>query len=300
MCFEFEASAGTVAPLRIRSKVGLRSCRDPPRVPRPRPARRLLRPHRGHQPAPARGRAAAARRRRPQLRAVPAPGPARRLADGQPPHDRPGRRRRLQPQRPDLPGRPAREERAWSRARPPPDDERGITVTITDAGRALLAKVFPGHIEVVEQLALRAALARRRSRRSPACWRRCATTCARRRPAQPRRSPPTALTSTSYLPGAGRTSMPYSGAFAMARPQPLWRSASLSGGAGEERRGAGVRDHHEPRGRIAITHVCAGDTAPHAGRHSGRTTTPPRRAPTPAFRPSCPIRRSQSRARRVM
>jgi DNA-binding MarR family transcriptional regulator len=35
---------------------------------------------------------------------------------------------------------------------PAPDDERGITVTITDAGRERLAKVFPGHIEVVRQL----------------------------------------------------------------------------------------------------------------------------------------------------
>jgi DNA-binding MarR family transcriptional regulator len=35
---------------------------------------------------------------------------------------------------------------------PSPDDERGITVTITDAGRALLAKVFPGHIEVVNRM----------------------------------------------------------------------------------------------------------------------------------------------------
>lgn len=34
---------------------------------------------------------------------------------------------------------------------PSPDDERGITVTITDAGRERLAKVFPGHIEVVRQ-----------------------------------------------------------------------------------------------------------------------------------------------------
>jgi DNA-binding MarR family transcriptional regulator len=32
------------------------------------------------------------------------------------------------------------------------DDERGITVTITDAGRARLRKVFPGHIEVVKHL----------------------------------------------------------------------------------------------------------------------------------------------------
>ena len=35
---------------------------------------------------------------------------------------------------------------------PSPDDERGITVTITDAGRDLLAKVLPGHIEVVRGL----------------------------------------------------------------------------------------------------------------------------------------------------
>jgi hypothetical protein len=35
---------------------------------------------------------------------------------------------------------------------PSPDDERSITVTIIDAGRALLAKVLPGHIEVVSGL----------------------------------------------------------------------------------------------------------------------------------------------------
>src|SRR3954468_8556972 len=35
---------------------------------------------------------------------------------------------------------------------PAPDDERGITVTITDAGRERLAKVFPGHIELVSHL----------------------------------------------------------------------------------------------------------------------------------------------------
>ncbi|MDS0134725.1 MULTISPECIES: MarR family transcriptional regulator [unclassified Amycolatopsis] len=33
-----------------------------------------------------------------------------------------------------------------------PDDERSVTVTITDAGRALLAKVLPGHVEVVSGL----------------------------------------------------------------------------------------------------------------------------------------------------
>jgi DNA-binding MarR family transcriptional regulator len=35
---------------------------------------------------------------------------------------------------------------------PAPEDERGITVTITDAGRTRLAQVFPGHIEVINQL----------------------------------------------------------------------------------------------------------------------------------------------------
>jgi DNA-binding MarR family transcriptional regulator len=33
-----------------------------------------------------------------------------------------------------------------------PDDERGVTVTITDAGRALLGKVMPGHAEVIDHL----------------------------------------------------------------------------------------------------------------------------------------------------
>src|SRR3954469_11390482 len=33
-----------------------------------------------------------------------------------------------------------------------PDDERGVTVTITDTGRALLGKVIPGHAEVISQL----------------------------------------------------------------------------------------------------------------------------------------------------
>src|SRR3712207_336352 len=35
---------------------------------------------------------------------------------------------------------------------PSPDDERGITVTITDAGRARLAQVFPGHVELISDL----------------------------------------------------------------------------------------------------------------------------------------------------
>jgi DNA-binding MarR family transcriptional regulator len=35
---------------------------------------------------------------------------------------------------------------------PSPDDERSVTVTITEAGRALLAKVLPGHAEVISNL----------------------------------------------------------------------------------------------------------------------------------------------------
>ena len=38
---------------------------------------------------------------------------------------------------------------------PSPDDERGTTVTITDAGRARLAAVMPGHTEVVRDLLFR-------------------------------------------------------------------------------------------------------------------------------------------------
>src|SRR3954449_12554938 len=33
-----------------------------------------------------------------------------------------------------------------------PDDERGVTVTITEAGRGLLGKVLPGHAEVIDHL----------------------------------------------------------------------------------------------------------------------------------------------------
>jgi DNA-binding MarR family transcriptional regulator len=37
---------------------------------------------------------------------------------------------------------------------PSADDDRGVTVTITDAGRALVAKVLPGHVEVIKDLLL--------------------------------------------------------------------------------------------------------------------------------------------------
>src|SRR3954471_4021572 len=33
-----------------------------------------------------------------------------------------------------------------------PDDERGVTVRITDTGRALLGRVMPGHAEVIDHL----------------------------------------------------------------------------------------------------------------------------------------------------
>jgi DNA-binding MarR family transcriptional regulator len=35
---------------------------------------------------------------------------------------------------------------------PSADDDRGVTATITDAGRALVARVLPGHEDVVERL----------------------------------------------------------------------------------------------------------------------------------------------------
>ena len=35
---------------------------------------------------------------------------------------------------------------------PSPDDDRGVTITITDAGRARLAQALPGHIEVLRTL----------------------------------------------------------------------------------------------------------------------------------------------------
>ena len=35
---------------------------------------------------------------------------------------------------------------------PDPEDERGIVVTITDAGRALFARVLPGHVETISRL----------------------------------------------------------------------------------------------------------------------------------------------------
>lgn len=37
---------------------------------------------------------------------------------------------------------------------PSADDERGVTVTISDAGREVLGRVFPGHVEVLRQLFL--------------------------------------------------------------------------------------------------------------------------------------------------
>ncbi|GGL37016.1 MarR family transcriptional regulator [Phycicoccus endophyticus] len=42
---------------------------------------------------------------------------------------------------------------------PSPDDERSIVVTLTDAGRGTLARVFPGHLAVLDEL-LFAALSR--------------------------------------------------------------------------------------------------------------------------------------------
>ena len=90
----------------------------------------LLRAHGSRQPAPAPSRTATTHRGRPQLRAIPAPGPptpTRQPAD----HDAASQRRRLQPQRPDLP--PACWKRpASSPAAPPLTTTRATLVTITE------------------------------------------------------------------------------------------------------------------------------------------------------------------------
>ncbi len=44
------------------------------------------------------------------------------------------------------------EQRGLVTRAPSRDDERSITVTLTDDGRAVLARTFPGHIEVVRRL----------------------------------------------------------------------------------------------------------------------------------------------------
>jgi DNA-binding MarR family transcriptional regulator len=46
------------------------------------------------------------------------------------------------------------EQRGLVTRAPSRDDERSITVTLTEAGRAVLAKVFPGHIAVLDELFL--------------------------------------------------------------------------------------------------------------------------------------------------
>src|SRR3954471_4374867 len=43
------------------------------------------------------------------------------------------------------------EKRGLVTRTPAEDDDRGVTVTISDAGRARLAKVLPGHTEVLNQ-----------------------------------------------------------------------------------------------------------------------------------------------------
>jgi DNA-binding MarR family transcriptional regulator len=43
---------------------------------------------------------------------------------------------------------------------PSPDDERSVVVTVTDAGRDLIARVMPGHVERVRQLLLEPMTAR--------------------------------------------------------------------------------------------------------------------------------------------
>ena len=134
--------------------------------------------------AAARGRAAAARGRRPQLRAVPAAGPARpRRTVGQRADDRPGRRRRLQPQRAHLPGGPAGEGRA-GRTRPGPRTTSAASPSRspTPVAAVLAAGAARPRRGRAAGPAVRAALARGRPGTRRPARRRCATTCARRRP----------------------------------------------------------------------------------------------------------------------
>ncbi|SEQ94157.1 transcriptional regulator, MarR family [Lentzea xinjiangensis] len=44
------------------------------------------------------------------------------------------------------------EKRGLITRSPAPDDERSVIVTLTDAGRALVAQVLPGHVDVVRRL----------------------------------------------------------------------------------------------------------------------------------------------------
>src|SRR3984885_3267143 len=46
------------------------------------------------------------------------------------------------------------ERRGLTSRSPSPDDERSVDVTITDAGRALIARVLPDHIDVVSRMLL--------------------------------------------------------------------------------------------------------------------------------------------------
>jgi len=44
------------------------------------------------------------------------------------------------------------EKAGWVERGPSPEDDRGVTVTITDAGRERLAQALPGHVEVLREL----------------------------------------------------------------------------------------------------------------------------------------------------
>src|SRR3982751_1400234 len=44
------------------------------------------------------------------------------------------------------------EKAGWVERGPSPDDDRGVTVTITDAGRDRLAQALPGHVQVLREL----------------------------------------------------------------------------------------------------------------------------------------------------
>ncbi len=61
------------------------------------------------------------------------------------------------------------EKAGWVERSPSPDDDRGVTLTITDAGRERLAQALPGHVEVLRELLFATLTERRRQRpRRPA------------------------------------------------------------------------------------------------------------------------------------
>src|SRR3954465_16065764 len=109
-----------------------------------------------------------------------------------------------------------------------PADERGVTGTITDAGRALLGKVMPGHAEVIEHLLferLSRPAAKPLSDLLPPARAPRASTAP---PPPPLAAAPRAPRASPLLPARGRA------------PAPGGAAGALGGGAGGGGGGGGV------------------------------------------------------------